>query len=317
MPVPVASGVTYSGQLVGQQVFQSHDRQAPEFLGSTGVAAGTGTANITGDVWLSMAHTLTKHDDAANPGIAAGTESASGDTILGAHTLTVDYDGAGGTVRLDGGQVVTFAGTETNLQLLSPSGDVVYLDVSSMTGVPYTGELTIRGEGKLSVDNGESWTSFTDADFADGNISVSRSDTGKFLYIDGATVKRTGVEPIRIQGTYDLFTMLIDIRDILNNEQGITEQQQLAALRRAGDAVSEVTSSVIRHSTTTGSRLEALDRLRGSLEQLKANTDNEAGLLQSADLIEVATELARANTLYQVTLQTAAKLLNQTLVDYI
>jgi len=70
MPVPVAPGVMYSGQLVGDDVFRSDGREAPEFLGSTGVAGGTGTSSITGDVWLSMAHTLTKHDDAANPGIA-------------------------------------------------------------------------------------------------------------------------------------------------------------------------------------------------------------------------------------------------------
>jgi len=317
MPVPVAPGVRYSGQLVGDDVFRSDDRQAPEFFGSTGVAGGTGTSSITGDVWLSLAHTLTKHDDAANPGIAAGTSSASGDTILGSHTLTLAYDGAGGTVQLNGGTAVTFTGTETDLKVTGPDGHVVYLDVSSMSGTPYTGDVTIKGEGRMSVDGGDSWMNFVDTDFATGNISVVDAETSKFLYVDGATVNRTGVEPIRIKGTYDVFNMLIDLRDLLNNEQGLTEQEQLAGLQRADEAINEVIRVITRQTAASGSRLEALDRLRGSLEELKANADDEAGAIENADLVALAIELARASTLYQLTMQTAARLLNQTLMDYI
>ncbi len=315
MPVPVGPGITYSGQLVGNDVFQSDNRQAPEFLGSTGVSGGTGTSNITGDVWLSLAHTLTKHDDGANPAIAAGTSSATGDTILGTHTLTVDTNGTSGTIALDGGPVVTFTGAETDLAVISPSGNVVYLDVSGIAGA-YTGDLTIKGEGQMSVDAGESWTNFVEADFADGNFAVT-NQAGKFLYVDGASVGQTGQEPIRIQGTYDLFSMLINIRDALSNERGMAETEQLAFLRRSNDAIAEVSVGIMEHQTATGSRLEAIDRLTNSLLQLQANMDDEAGNLESADLVTLALELAKTDTLYQLTLQTAAKLLNRTLMDYL
>ena len=317
MPVPVAPGVRYSGQLVGNDIFRCDDRQAPEFLGSTGVAGGAGTSSITGDVWLSMAHTLTKYDDVANPGIAAGTDSASGDTILGSHTLTLAYDGAGGTGQLNGGTAVTFTGIETNLEVTDPDGHVVYLVVSSMSGTPYTGDVTIKGEGRMSVDGGNSWTDFVDTDFATGNISVADAETGKFLYVDGATVNRTGVEPVRIKGTYDVFNLLIGLRDLLNNEQGLSEQEQVSSLQHADEAINEVIGVITRQTTASGSRLEALDRLRGSLEELKANADDEAGAIENADLVALAVELAKANTLYQLTMQTAARLLNQTLMDYI
>jgi len=231
--------------------------------------------------------------------------------------LTLAYDGAGGTVQLNGGTIVTFTGTETNLEVTGPDGPVVYLDVSSMSGTPYTGDVTIKGEGRMSVDGGDSWTNFVDTDFATANISVADAETGKFLYVDGATVNRTGTEPVRIKGTYDVFSLLIDLRDLLNNEQGLTEQEQLAGLQRADEAINEVIGVITRQATASGSRLEALDRLRGSLEELKANADDEAGAIENADFVALAVELARTNTLYQLTMQTAARLLNQTLMDYI
>jgi flagellar hook-associated protein 3 len=316
MPVAVAPGVESSAQFVGDKIFRSNNRQAPEFLGQTGVQGGTGTSNITGDVWLTMTHTLTKHDHASNPNIQAGTSSAAGDTILGAHVLTVDTDGTSGTVRLDGGQIVSFTGGEADLLVTAPGGDKVYLDVTALSGA-YTGDLWIKGEGEMSIDHGATWVAFTDADFTDSNFGVTDGATGQILYLDGATVKRIGVEPVRAQGTYDLFSMLVDIRDTLNNTMDVDSDVQLAALLRAGEAVDEVSNGLTQAMTSTGSRLQALDSLDHSLKGLAYSVHDEAATIQNADIVDLATKMARAQTLYEMTLATTGKSLNLSLLDFI
>ena len=66
-----------------------------------------------------------------------------------------------------------------------------------------------------------------------------------------------------------------------------------------------------------GGRLEALDTLTSSMSDLKGTTDDQANGIESADMAQVAVDLATTQTLYQMSLATAAKLLSTSLLDYI
>jgi hypothetical protein len=126
-PVPVGPGVKFSGQLVGDTIFRSNNRQKPEFTGTTGAAGGVGTSNMRGNVWLDIGHTTTDFDTPSS-GLAAGTSSSPDDTILGTHSVTIDT--AEKTITLDDGQTVAYTGTETNLKLTNSSGDIVYVNTT-------------------------------------------------------------------------------------------------------------------------------------------------------------------------------------------
>lgn len=52
--IEVAPGVESSAFYVGDNIFRSHNRSTPIFPGDTGAAAGTGTSNVSGDVWLTV-----------------------------------------------------------------------------------------------------------------------------------------------------------------------------------------------------------------------------------------------------------------------
>ena len=49
----------------------------------------------------------------------------------------------------------------------------------------------------------------------------------------------------------------------------------------------------------------------------EAHTAPQARLLEEADIVQVATDLARTQTLYEMTLTTAGKLLSLSLLDFI
>jgi flagellar hook-associated protein 3 FlgL len=306
---PISDGVSQAETFVGNTVFNSSQRQAPVFMGNTGAKAGSGTSSVTGDQWLEVTHGTTSY--AAGSGIAAGANSASGDTIVGAHTVTIANNGSTNTIALDDGPAVAFTGSESDLELTNSSGDVAYIDMTGWTGV--TGPVSVTSSANLSLDNGVTTTavnSFTN------NVAVTDA-AGNVLYVDTTGLQRTGAEPVSIPGTHDLFNALISMRDILNNTQSMTSAQQTSAITQALTTAQELSSDITLTSTVIGSRLQALDTLKTNITNSQASVQSVHDSLQDADITQVAIDLSREQTLYELTLSAASKLMSLSLMDYI
>ena len=107
--IEVAPGVESSAFYIGDDIFSSDDRSTPVFSGYTGAQSGTGTSSCQGGVWLTV------------------TGSAG------------NYD-----LSIDGGTAVNSDGTQTNLAVTNPSGKVLYIDTTGITG-PGTDLVRIPG----------------------------------------------------------------------------------------------------------------------------------------------------------------------------
>lgn len=307
-PVPVAPGVTFSGQLVGDRIFREDQRQDPVFKGNTGVAGGVGTSNARGYFWLDVTHTTTDFNTGAT-GLVGGTSSAASDTILGTHSVTIDT--ADKTITLDGGGAVSYVGTETDLQLTNSSGDIAYVNT---TGVLVNGAFNITGNGELSINGGPA----TAIDFNDDNISVTGPEADQFLYVDGRSVFRTGTEAVGVPGTHDLFNALIHARDMVLNTKNLPDDGAWNdSITQASESLNDVNRRFQHQRTVIGGRLGGLDQLRRTLENMQFNNTSEASSLQDADIVELAMELARTQVLYQASLLIAGKTLSLSLLDYI
>ncbi len=227
--IDVSAAVDVEGYWVGDEVFRVDDREDPIFLGETGAAAGTGTSNVCGDVWLTVTH------DGSN------------------YQISID----------DGATFVT---------------------------VPLGG---------------------------DANQAVTDSRTGKILYVDTTGLNSTGVELVRVPGTYDVFGTLISLRDTLFNERGIPSSQVLSYVNQCVAAVEEVRNGLMQADVTTGSRIGFLDTLQRNLENMQFDTQDETTGLQEADIAQIAIDLSRREVLYQMSLSVAGKLMTITLLDFI
>jgi flagellar hook-associated protein 3 len=306
---PVSSGVNQAETFAGNAVFTSSQRQAPVFLGNTGAKAGSATSSVTGDQWLEVTHGTTTY--AAPSGIAAGTSSASQDTIVGNHAVTVVDNGPTKTIALDDGPAVAFTGSETDLELTNSSGAVAYVDMAGWTGA--TGQIAVTSSANLSLGEGAATTSvnsFTD------NVAVTDS-AGNVLYVNATGLQQTGTEPVSIPGTHDLFDSLIYMRDILNNTQSLSSAQQTSAITQALTTAQELSNDVTLSSTVIGSRLQAMDTLKTNIANSQASTQSQHDSLQDADITQVAIDLSREQNLYQLTLNAAAQLMNLSLMNYI
>lgn len=186
---------------------------------------------------------------------------------------------------------------------------------SSVTGDVW---LTVIHDGsnyKLSIDDGAIYVTVPAG--GDTNQAITDSRTGRVLYVDSTEIKSTGVELVRVPGTYDVFNTLISIRDILKNERGLSDAQLQELLSNSLESLEEINSLLVQTEVSVGSKTGFLENLKDTLKNLKYNTEDEATRLQQADIAQVAIDLSRSEILYQMSLSVAGKLMSISLLDFI
>ncbi|MEE8328015.1 MAG: flagellar hook-associated protein FlgL [Nitrosomonadaceae bacterium] len=229
--IEIASGVESSAFYVGDTLFRSDSRTTPTFVGDTGAAAGSGTSNIKGEVWLTVTHNGTNYQ------------------------LSID----GGTTKT----TVPLAGDVSNLAVVDASGESI-------------------------------------------------------LYVDASAVGlTTGTDLVRVSGTYDVFNTLVSIRDMLRNSNGFSETRMTELQNKAIATLEEVRSYLVDKSVSMGSRIGFLENVKDTLENMNFNTEDEATLLQEADIAQIAIDLARREVLYQMSLSVAGRLMSISLLNFI
>ncbi len=202
-------------------------------------------------------------------------------------------------------------------------GEIVFLgDTGAQAG---TGTSSVRGDTwltvtgsagdySLSIDDG---LTTVNTDGTDTNLVVTDSRTGQVLYVDTTTITAAGIDMVRAPGTYDAFETLIYVRDILNNEKGLSDDQ-LDELRVASmESLEEVRSYLADKSASVGSRIGFLEVLKGSVEDMKFGTQDEGAMLQEADIAQIAIDISRQQILYQMSLSVAGSLMSMSLLDFI
>jgi len=195
------------------------------------------------------------------------------------------------------------------------SGAAVGTGTSSVRGDVW---LTVINDGtnfKLSIDDGASYVTVPVG--GDPNQAVTDSRTGRILYVDTTGINNTGVELVRIPGTYDIFNTLITVRDVLKNQRQLSESQLQQLRGSCLVSLDEVRNLLLQDSVSIGSKIGFLDDLKDSLKNLKYNAEDEAARLQEADIAQIAIDISRREALYQASLAVAAKMMSLSLLDYL
>jgi flagellar hook-associated protein 3 FlgL len=178
--------------------------------------------------------------------------------------------------------------------------------------------LTVIHDGsnyKLSIDDGETYVTVPAG--GDANQAVTDSRTGRVLYVDSTQIDSTGVETVSIPGTDDIFSVLIGIRDILQNERQLPQDEVRELLRNSLNSIQEIDNLLLQTGISVGSRIGFLSSLQDSLENRKYDTKDEVTRLQEADVAQVAIDLSRRQVLYEMSLSVAGKLMSLSLLDFI
>ena len=325
----VAPNVESSAFYVGDNVFRSNNRGAPELiLNNTGAAVGTGTASATGYTWLT---------------VAAAVNEQQTITITGGPPTSGDIKIAFGGVDVDVAYNANAAAVEAALEGLASIDDVTvtgtsFTDADGLT-VEFTGALAQTNVAEMvvtdvSLNNSATPEIATDRDGGmqlsiDGgtavgipigdktNVAVTNPD-GKVLYVDATDITDTGVDLVNIPGTHDIFSTLITIRDILKNENGTFTAGQLNAMRdNSSEALDEISGLLSEMTVNMGTRIGFLETIKNNLEDMKFAVQDEATLLQEADIAQVAIDISRRQALYEMSLSVVGRLMSISLLDFI
>ncbi len=178
--------------------------------------------------------------------------------------------------------------------------------------------LTVEHDGsnyRISIDEGATYVTVPVG--GDTNQAVTDSRTGRVLYVDTTQIAGTGVELVRVPGTYDVFNTLISLRDTLINDRNLPLQELLNYVDECVAAVEEVRSMLIQADVSTGSKIGFLTTLNETLENMQFDTEDETTRLQEADVAQISIDLTRREILYQMSLSVAGKLMSMSLLDYL
>lgn len=300
----------------GDDIFFQHQRGTPKFQGSTGAAPGSGTNSSTAREQLLISHVATTY--AAGSGVAPGASSAAGDTILGpagAHQLTIvdtSGTGVGGTVSLDGGIAVNFTTADTNLRVVNAAGDIVYIDMSSITP-GFNGDVAITSTGVMSTDGGATTTPIT---FSAGQYIVD-SGTSQITFVDTTGVTRTGTETVDNVGAYNAFQALMALRDDLRNGDHLSLTEQTQAISGDLAELERIQTSILDIVGQQSASLSTLDVVQTHFEDLQLSIRKRVSDLSDADVADIVLKLQSYNQMLQLTYAAFSRVVSTNLLDFL
>lgn len=198
-------------------------------------------------------------------------------------------------------------------EFLGDTGAAAGAGTSSVRGTAYLQVQGTAGNWQLSIDGGLNWVA---SNGTQDNLAVVNSQTGEVLYVDTRAITQSGTEPVCVQGTYDIFNVLISARDMLNNTHNIPEDQFHDMLNKTLTVMGDAQEVLTRALPVIGGRLQTITALSDSIEGTKLGTEEDISRMQDADIAQIAIDLAQYETLYQMSLAIASKMFSMSFLDF-
>ncbi|PIE22975.1 MAG: flagellar hook-associated protein 3 [Planctomycetota bacterium] len=304
--VSIAPGSTSTLSTSGEKVFMSSHRSKTSFSGLTGVKSGSGTDSGQGMVSLKIEHT---GFDSLPSGLSAGTGTT---TAVGPLSITVSA--SPNTISINGGPATPFSGSETDLQVQTSNGSFVSLDTTGFNNTSVTGFNSIS-QARASWDNGASWTSL--GNFSDTNLDLHNATTGRVLFIDTSGIHTAGSEQVNFGGTFDAFNSLIAVRDLLNNENGLTNNEVASRLTDMLGELDTVSENLLEGLRDLGARSAQLDMTENRMSSLELTLQQALSRDRDVDITEAVLELNKGEIAYQGALQVSANTMQLSLLNFL
>lgn len=308
LSIDVAPGVSTALNVPGDSIFMQRDRGATTFF-ATDDTTETGLQLVSiGDTGVGYSELQVNFGGLTSDAPSTITAGSGSQTALGA----IDYVFTTGpdTLSIGGGPAIAIPATDQ--AFTTADGRVMTLTV---TGVPATTTGTFTSSADLSLDGGATFTNVTD--FSSNSIAVNNSNDGSVLYVNTEQLSMTGNENVRFGGTFDVFTTLAELRDLLRNEDGLPD----ATVRDLiGDLLPEVDNShnaVLDGLRELGFRSSSMDVLQNRVDGLRISRTESLSLVEDSDLAESILELQRQDLSYQTALQVSARVLQTSLQGFL
>ena len=242
--------------------------------------------------------------------LAAGT---SEDTLLGVHTLTVDSTNR--TIQLGDGEPVAFpepgSALESNLPVANGAGGTVYLDVTGWNGADLSADIT--GQGTIQLGDNPP----VQLDFSDPDFPIRDEEQGITLFLDTTGIDVEGTELASFSGAASLFDVLTGAAEDLINGDNHSPSEVITRLSGRLDELDRNLDNVLVGLGVVGSRANRLEFADERSANLELQIDNLISINRDADIAGVALQLAVAETTLQTTQASGARMIQNTLLNFL
>jgi flagellar hook-associated protein 3 FlgL len=177
----------------------------------------------------------------------------------------------------------------------NPAGSMVF-GGQEVTVAPYTVTRDVTGKITAVTVNSRGIDGQTPAAVSDG-ITIAQGVSGNTVF--GAMADPTNA-----------FSTLIRLRDALNNNDGVGTRAEIDNLATAHDRA-------VAGDEIVGTRLGWLDSLESRLKDESLTLSSSLSSIEDVDMPKAVTDMQQIQTFYQAGLAAGAKMLQQSLVDFL
>jgi len=318
LSVSVSPGMDADINVPGDSVFLARERGTTTFSPASGNQE-TGIASFgSGDTGVGFGRL-----DISFAGFEAGSLPAWMSPGSGATTALGDLDyeytpaaagppAASATLSVEGGPPIAVPVTDGTFR--TADGREVSLSVSDPgSASAITG--SIQANAFLSTDGGKTGSEVSI--FGVGPNPVRNSDDGSMLYLDPSNLSRTGTVDVEYGGTFDVFTTLAELRDVLTNEGGLDDS---TVRDRIGGLLGEIDrahDAVLDGLRELGFRSASMDVLQNRVAGQRADRTESLSRIEDTDIAQSILELQRQDLSYQTALQVSARVLQTSLQGFL
>jgi flagellin-like hook-associated protein FlgL len=311
----VGQELTLDTHFAGNKIFADPLRAKTILLGDSGATIGSGTDTIIGRATLQVRHAQSTY--LGGSGVAAGLSSQVGDTIIGpagVHTLEINDTsgtGASGTISLNGGPRISFTNADTDLEIIGPTGQKIYLDTTAITP-GFNGTVDVVADGTVSVDGGLSTHAIVF-----GQQTIVDSTSGRFTNIDTSGIDQAADDYLEFPETADVFQVLHELAQDLRNSRQLDHSQLTEALDRRLGQLRRLSDHVLEIVGQQSASLQTLSQLQIRVQDLELNVETQLNNLQSTDIPEAVLRLKNEQSLLEYTYAITAQITSQGLLDFL
>ena len=200
----------------------------------------------------------------------------------------------------------------TDQEFTTANGRTLNLTV---TGPATPASGTFTATANMSLDGGATVTNISD--FSKTSVQLNNSNDGSVLYVDPTNLAQTGSENVRYSGTFDVFTTLAELRDLLRNDKGLSDGQVRDRIAGLLPEVDNAHNSVLDGLREIGFRSSSMDVLQNRVEGLRISRTESLSLVEDTDIAASILELQRQDLSYQTALQVSARVLQTSLQGFL
>ncbi|QDV09970.1 Flagellar hook-associated protein 3 [Planctomycetes bacterium Poly30] len=303
--VLTSRGAEVTLNVTGKEVFDKYAYTSTEFGKVTGIRSGT-----TADSGTGYEELLVRQDGTLGTmgqGILLSNDGK--DTLVGDQPLVVS---ASGTIQLGAGDPITIPSpVPTAMVAFDENGARVSVDLAGWTGLDFT--TTVSGTASLSLDG----NTYTAVNLTETDLRIENPSSGTVLHVDTTELFRAGSELVTFEGTPSIFETIRGVVADLRMPEG-TDRNVL--IRRMESRLGELDRSqddLLIGLGKLGAASQRIEVASTRLEDLRVTVEGLVSNVEDADYAQVALDLQRAEQTLQLAQATGARLMQQSLLNYL